>query len=111
MTLSTCVTWQVEVSKLERMVLSSIQIDKIWIHPPLQPPSIQNLIHLDVNDCTNLTYLISFSTAGSLLNLQSLFVSECPKMRHIFYQGNDIYPEVSWFVGLNFCISFCMASL
>jgi len=106
-----CVTWQVEVSKLERLVLSSIQIDKLWSHPPLLTSCFQNLIHLDVNDCTNLTYLISFSMAESLLNLQSLFISECVKMRHIFSQEKDSYPEVRWFVGLDFYRYFSMASL
>lgn len=95
MTLSTCVTWQVEVSMLERMVLSSIQIDKIWSDQPLE--CFQNLIHMDVNDCTSLTYLISFSMAKSLRNLQSLFVSECVKMRYVFSQEKD---EVRWFFGL-----------
>ncbi|KAJ1392591.1 P-loop containing nucleoside triphosphate hydrolase [Sesbania bispinosa] len=90
---------KVFVSKLERMVLSSIQIGRIWSKS--LESGFQNLIHLDVNGCWNLEHLISFSMAKCLDNLQSLFVSECVKMTHIFRQekqGNNaeanIFPKL-----------------
>ncbi|XP_061370923.1 uncharacterized protein LOC133313549 [Gastrolobium bilobum] len=80
---------KVEVFKLERMELSSIQIDLIWsVQPPLSS-NFQNLIHLDVNDCSNLECLLSLSMAKNLGNLQSLFISECEKMEHIFLEEQD----------------------
>ncbi|KAJ1392580.1 P-loop containing nucleoside triphosphate hydrolase [Sesbania bispinosa] len=82
---------KVAASKLERMVLSSIQIGKIWSDS--LNSGFQNLIQLDVNDCCNLKYLISFSMAKSLENLQSLFVSECEQMIHIFSPGKSSHVE------------------
>ncbi|TKY49668.1 disease resistance protein [Spatholobus suberectus] len=80
---------KVVVSKLEKMELSSIRVDVIWSDQPLLCSYFQSLIHLDVNGCNNLKYLLSFSMAKSLVNLQSLFVSECEKMGHIFRQRQD----------------------
>ncbi|XP_061370921.1 putative disease resistance protein At4g19050 [Gastrolobium bilobum] len=80
---------KVEVSKLERMELSSIQIDLIWSVKYSLSSNFQNLLHLDVNCCCNLEYLLSFPMAKNLKNLQSLFVSECEKMQHIFHKGQD----------------------
>lgn len=87
-----CVTEQVELPKLERMVLSSIQIGKVCSDQSLQ--IFKNLIHMDVNGCWNLEYLISFSMAKSLVNLQSLFVSECEKMSYIFPQGQGSHATI-----------------
>ncbi|CAJ1949986.1 unnamed protein product [Sphenostylis stenocarpa] len=39
---------------------------------------------LDVNDCMNLRYLLSLSMAKILMNLQSLYVSQCGMMESIF---------------------------
>jgi hypothetical protein len=88
-----CITWQVAVPKLEEMVLSSIQIGKIWCDQPSQ--CFQNLIHLDVNGCWNLEYLISFSMAESLVHLESLSVSECVRMTNIFDpQGQESHAKI-----------------
>ena len=79
-----CAALQVVVSKIERMELSMIQINEIWDD---QSPHFQNLMHLDVNGCQNLKYLLSLSMARNLKKLQSLFISECEKMEYIFSQG------------------------
>jgi Leucine-rich repeat (LRR) protein len=89
-----CVTEQVELPKLERMVLSSIQISKVWSEQSLQISCFKNLIHMDVNGCWDLEYIISFSMAKSLVNLQSLFVSECEKMSYIFPQGHGSHAKM-----------------
>ncbi|KAL1329621.1 hypothetical protein HN51_046745 [Arachis hypogaea] len=75
---------RVGVTKLERLELSAIQIDCIWNDG--QSSHFGNLIHLDVNNCGNLKYLLSLSVAKGLVNLQSLFISECEQMRCIFNQ-------------------------
>ncbi|KAL2337369.1 hypothetical protein Fmac_011815 [Flemingia macrophylla] len=80
---------KVVISKLERMELSLIKIQEVWNDHPLTRSYFRNLIHLDVNDCWNLKYLLSLSMSKSLLNLQSLFVSECGMMQRIFKE-----PEV-----------------
>jgi len=48
-----------------------------------------------VVDCGNLKHLLSFSMARSLVNLQSLSVSECKMMENIFC------PEDAEVCGLN----------
>jgi len=81
---------QVGVSRLERLELSSIQIDVIWsVDHPSKGLPFENLTHLDVNGCWNLKYLMSSTMAKSLVNLQSLYVSECEKMRSIFLPEQD----------------------
>ncbi|MED6209946.1 hypothetical protein PIB30_059509 [Stylosanthes scabra] len=75
---------KVEILKLERMELRSIQIDQIWND---QSSNFGNLIHLDVSGCHNLKYLFPFSLATNLKKLQSLYVSECYKMENIFPDG------------------------
>ncbi|XLR27048.1 hypothetical protein S83_054948, partial [Arachis hypogaea] len=104
----------IEVPKLERIELSMLEINHIWsdqiwstFHTinqsnyPLQKlkelgkkyhtikqtySPFQNLIHLDVNGCWNfLKCLWSFSIARHLVNLQSLFVTDC-NMTYIFPQ-------------------------
>ena len=77
---------QVLIPKLERLELSSINIQKIWSDQ--YDHCFQNLLTLNVTDCGNLKYLLSFSMAGSLVNLQSLFVSECERMEDIFRSEN-----------------------
>ena len=51
---------------------------------PSSRAKVQNLLTLNVTDCGDLKYLLSFSMAGSLMNLQSLFVSACEMMEDIF---------------------------
>ncbi|KAK7274598.1 hypothetical protein RIF29_15694 [Crotalaria pallida] len=80
---------KVLVSELERLELSSIQINNIWSNQPSKSPNFQHLIHLDVNDCCNLKYLMSFSMAKCLVRLQSLIISECHSMVHVFLKGQD----------------------
>ncbi|XP_057743622.1 uncharacterized protein LOC130961659 [Arachis stenosperma] len=105
---------KIEFPELERIELSMLQIKHIWsdqilachtvdqrtspFHQKLTRhfgkkrhtikqtySSFQNLMHLDVNGCWNLESLWSFSIARHLVNLQSLFVTDC-KMTHIFPQ-------------------------
>lgn len=73
---------QVSLPKLEWLELSSINIQKIWSDQSLN--CFQSLLTLNVTDCGNLKYLLSFSVAGSLVNLQNLFVSGCDMMEGIF---------------------------
>ena len=104
-----CVASQIVVSKLERMELSAIQIDQIWIDPSVdQSCPFQKLIHLDVNGCWNLESLWSFSMAKCLENLQSLSVSECEKIGHIFpqVQGSDTKMKVRNLVTLDLFLCF-----
>ncbi|TKY63844.1 disease resistance protein RPS2 [Spatholobus suberectus] len=92
-TLIMCVSLQVEALKLERMELSSIPIDKIWSDYSSKRSSFQNLTHLDVNGCSKLKYLMSFSIANSLVSLQSLFVSKC-EMESIFPREQDSHQKM-----------------
>ncbi|MED6156588.1 hypothetical protein PIB30_015687 [Stylosanthes scabra] len=105
---------KIEVPELERIELSMLPIKHIWSdqilachthtvekrtchqklmrhfgkkhHFPKQTYSpFQSLVHLEVNGCWNLESLWSFSIATHLVNLQSLFVTDC-KITHIFPQ-------------------------
>jgi len=81
---------QVGVPKLQRLELSSIQIDIIWsVDQSSKALSFENLTHLDVNGCGKLKYLMSSTMAKCLVNLQSLYVSECGKMKSIFFLEQD----------------------
>jgi len=85
-----CVSLQVGVSKLERLELSSLHIDVIWsVDQSSKRLSFESLTHLDVNGCWKLKYLMSFTMAKILVNLQSLYVSDCEKMRSIFLPDQD----------------------
>ncbi|KAK7340193.1 hypothetical protein VNO77_20889 [Canavalia gladiata] len=88
---------KVSIPKLEWLELSSINIEQIWNNQSLH--CFQNLLTLIVADCGNLKYLLSLSMAGSLVNLQSLFVSGCELMESIFSaedatQNIDIFPKL-----------------
>ncbi|XP_052724019.1 putative disease resistance protein At4g19050 [Vigna angularis] len=86
---------KVGVSKLERLELSSIQIDVIWsVNQSSERLSFENLTHLDVNGCWNLKSLMSFTMAKSLVNLRSLYVSECGKMTSIFLSEQDTEKDI-----------------
>jgi len=95
-TLITCGCLQVGISKLERLELSSIQIDVIWsVEQSSKRSSFENLTHLDVNGCWKLKYLMSFTMAKSLVNLQSLYVSDCEKMGSIFLLEQDREKDIT----------------
>ncbi|KAL5166948.1 putative disease resistance protein [Glycine soja] len=88
---------KVSIPKLEWLELSSINIQKIWNDQSQH--CFQNLLTLNVTDCGDLKYLLSFSMAGSLMNLQSLFVSACEMMEDIFCpehaeQNIDVFPKL-----------------
>ncbi|XP_068488941.1 uncharacterized protein [Phaseolus vulgaris] len=83
---------KVSIPKLEWLELSSINIQKIWSDQ--YDHCFQNLLTLNVTDCGNLKYLLSLSMAGSLVNLQSLFLSECEMMEDIFPSENEEYIDV-----------------
>ncbi|TKY65522.1 disease resistance protein [Spatholobus suberectus] len=88
---------KVSIPKLEWLELSSINIPQIWNDQSLH--CFQKLLTLNVSDCGNLKYLLSFPMAGSLVNLQSLFVSGCELMEDIFsaedaMQNIDIFPKL-----------------
>ncbi|WVZ07080.1 hypothetical protein V8G54_020426 [Vigna mungo] len=89
---------KVLIPKLEWLELSSINIQKIWSDQSQH--CFKNLLTLNVRDCGNLKYLLSFSMAKHLENLQSLFVGECEMMEDIFcpedVEGNIdcIFPKL-----------------
>ncbi|WVZ05358.1 hypothetical protein V8G54_018704 [Vigna mungo] len=87
---------KVSTPKLEWLELSSINIHKIWSDQCNQ--FFQNLLTLKVTDCGNLKYLLSLSMAESLVNLQSIFVSECEMMEDIFRPEDaeyiDVFPKL-----------------
>ncbi|KAG4377896.1 hypothetical protein GLYMA_18G226850v4 [Glycine max] len=87
---------KVSIPKLEWLELSSINIQKIWSDQSQH--CFQNLLTLNVTDCGDLKYLLSFSMAGSLMNLQSLFVSACEMMEDIFCpehaENIDVFPKL-----------------
>ncbi|KAG5092562.1 hypothetical protein JHK82_051340 [Glycine max] len=88
---------KVSIPKLEWLELSSINIQKIWSDQSQH--CFQNLLTLNVTDCGDLKYLLSFSMAGSLMNLQSLFVTACEMMEDIFCpehaeQNIDVFPKL-----------------
>ncbi|WVZ06066.1 hypothetical protein V8G54_019412 [Vigna mungo] len=83
---------KVSTPKLEWLELSSINIHKIWSDQCSS--CFQNLLTLNVTDCGNLKYLLSFSVARSLLNLQSLYVSECEMMEDIFRPDDEEYVDI-----------------
>ncbi|XP_022635611.1 uncharacterized protein LOC106758545 isoform X2 [Vigna radiata var. radiata] len=87
---------KVSTPKLEWLELSSINIHKIWSDQCNH--FFQNLLTLNVTDCGNLKYLLSFSMAESLANLQSIFVSECEMMEDIFRPEDaeyiDVFPKL-----------------
>ncbi|XP_068477291.1 uncharacterized protein [Phaseolus vulgaris] len=86
---------KVGVSKLERLELSYIQIDVIWSEDHSSKGlSFENLTRLDVNGCWKLKYLMSSTMAKSMVNLQSLYVSECDKMRSIFLPERDTEKDI-----------------
>ncbi|XP_047177850.1 uncharacterized protein LOC124844879 isoform X2 [Vigna umbellata] len=78
---------KISIPKLESLELSSVNIQKIWSDQSQH--CFQNLLTLNVTDCGNLKYLLSFSMAVSLVNLQSLSVSECEMMEDIFRPKDD----------------------
>ncbi|WVZ06542.1 hypothetical protein V8G54_019888 [Vigna mungo] len=87
---------KVSTPKLEWLELSSINIRKIWSDQ--YNHCFQNLLTLNVTDCGNLKYLLSFSMARSLVNLQSIFVCECEMMEDIFRPEDaeyiDVFPKL-----------------
>ncbi|XP_014496944.1 uncharacterized protein LOC106758543 isoform X1 [Vigna radiata var. radiata] len=78
---------KISIPKLESLELSSVNIQKIWSDQSQH--CFQNLLTLNVTDCDNLKYLLSFSMAVCLVNLQSLSVSECEMMEDIFRPKDD----------------------
>ncbi|WVZ04862.1 hypothetical protein V8G54_018208 [Vigna mungo] len=87
---------KVSTPKLEWLELSSINIHEIWSDQCNH--CFQNLLTMNVTDCGNLKYLLSFSMAESLVNLQSIFVSECEIMEDIFRPEDaeyiDVFPKL-----------------
>ncbi|KAK7374191.1 hypothetical protein VNO80_07618 [Phaseolus coccineus] len=99
---------KVSIPKLEWLELSSINIPQIWNDQCFH--SFQNLLKLNVSDCENLKYLLSFPTAGSLVNLQSLFVSGCELMEDIFSTSDATVRRVIQF-NLTVNVICCLISL
>ena len=79
---------QVSIPKLEWLELSTINIQEIWSDQ--YDHCFENLLTLNVIDCGNLKYLLSVSMAESLVNLQSLYVTECKMMEDIFRPENAV---------------------
>ncbi|MED6158201.1 hypothetical protein PIB30_030586 [Stylosanthes scabra] len=89
---------KVEISNLESLKVSSINVHYIW-SDQISSFRFENLIKLTVEDCCNLTYLCPLSVARSLKKLKGLFVSGCRKMEKLFIteRNNDDYSEVCIF--------------
>nr|XP_034926490.1 probable disease resistance protein At4g27220 [Populus alba]XP_034926491.1 probable disease resistance protein At4g27220 [Populus alba]XP_034926492.1 probable disease resistance protein At4g27220 [Populus alba] len=69
---------------LEDLKLSSIKVEKIWHdQPAVQPPCVKNLASIDVDNCSNLNYLLTSSMVESLAQLQSLEIRNCESMEEI----------------------------
>ncbi|XP_052728349.1 uncharacterized protein LOC108328951 [Vigna angularis] len=83
---------KVSTPKLEWLELSSINIHKIWSDQCNH--YFQNLLTLNVTDCGNLKYLLSFSVARSLVNLRSLSVKDCEMMEDIFRPDDEEYVDI-----------------
>ncbi|ESW11926.1 hypothetical protein PHAVU_008G070800 [Phaseolus vulgaris] len=83
---------KVSIPKLEWLELSTINIQEIWSDQ--YDHCFENLLTLNVIDCGNLKYLLSVSMAESLVNLQSLYVTECKMMEDIFRPENAVYIDV-----------------
>ncbi|RDY12806.1 putative disease resistance protein, partial [Mucuna pruriens] len=90
---------KVSIPKLEWLELSSINTPQIWNEESLY--CFQNLLTLNVTDCNQLKYLLSFSIARSLVNLQSLFVSGCELMEAIFSAEEEMKMEINRMEKLN----------
>ncbi|KAK8514672.1 hypothetical protein V6N12_057569 [Hibiscus sabdariffa] len=67
--------------KLEKLKLSSISIERIWV--PQAFHSTQNLTSLIVEDCDNLKHVLFDSMAEYLQQLECLEISKCKCMREI----------------------------
>ncbi|KAE8725168.1 hypothetical protein F3Y22_tig00009009pilonHSYRG00182 [Hibiscus syriacus] len=67
--------------KLEKLKLSSISMERIWI--PQSFCSAQNLTSLIIEGCANLKHVLSDSMAEYLQQLKSLEISRCKRIREI----------------------------
>ncbi|GMI79638.1 hypothetical protein HRI_001633100 [Hibiscus trionum] len=67
--------------KLEKLKLSSISIERIWV--PQAFCSTQNLTSLIIEGCANLKHVLSDSMAQYLWQLKCLEISECKCIREI----------------------------
>ncbi|KAI4353829.1 hypothetical protein L6164_002754 [Bauhinia variegata] len=91
---------RVEIN-LESIEISSINISQIWSNPHLSSNSkFKSLIKLDVYGCPNLKYLLSFSMAKCLKNLQCLHVSFCGGMDLLIQENRTNETEVEIFPNL-----------
>ncbi|KAK8514671.1 hypothetical protein V6N12_057568 [Hibiscus sabdariffa] len=67
--------------KLEKLKLSSINIERIWV--PQAICSVQNLTSLVIEGCANLERVLSDSMTEYLQQLKCLEISECKSIREI----------------------------
>ncbi|KAL4378410.1 hypothetical protein GQ457_02G040550 [Hibiscus cannabinus] len=101
--------------KLEKLKLSSISIERIWV--PQDFCSTQNLTSLIIEGCTNLKHVLSDSMALHLRQLKCLEISECKCIREIISMSeasrNKVllicFPRLKSlkFKGLGKLIGFC----
>ncbi|KAI4353808.1 hypothetical protein L6164_002734 [Bauhinia variegata] len=88
-------------NNLESIEISSIKISQIWSNPHLSSNSkFESLLKLDVDNCPNLKYLLSFSMAKCLKNLKALKVSECHGMELLIQEDRTNETEVDIFPNL-----------
>ncbi|KAK8514666.1 hypothetical protein V6N12_057563 [Hibiscus sabdariffa] len=101
--------------KLEKLKLSSISIERIWV--PQAFCSTQNLTTLIIEGCTNLKHVLSDSMALHLRQLKCLEISECKCIREIISMNEAsrnrvlliCFPRLKSlkFKGLGKLIGFC----
>ncbi|WJX75992.1 hypothetical protein P8452_59463 [Trifolium repens] len=74
--------------QLQEMTLYRLpRLSRIWNHNNIEVVSFKNLTKLKVNNCPNLKSLLSYSMARSLVQLQTIEVSNCEMMEEIITKG------------------------
>lgn len=81
----TIIVLQVIFPNLEKLKLSSINIEKIWHdqYPLMLNSCSQNLTNLTVETCSRLKFLFSYSMVDSLVRLQQLEIRKCESMEAV----------------------------
>jgi hypothetical protein len=74
--------------QLQEMELNNLpRLSRMWNHNNIEVVSFKNLTKLKVFDCHNLKSLLSYSMARSLVQLQTIQVSNCEMMEEIITKG------------------------
>ncbi|GKU88241.1 hypothetical protein SLEP1_g2527 [Rubroshorea leprosula] len=74
---------KVEFPNLKSLKLSSLNINQIWNKNHEEISSFKKLQHLEVCNCSNLSYLLTPSMALGLVQLKDLEVKDCATMEQV----------------------------